>query len=165
METHLKEVAGKYPKYSSRLMHQLRRSPYDDPVDRYRLRRLMRQFNLLQPSRHKKYRTTKSNHPYPRYPNLVIGLMVGRPEQVWVCDITYIRLKREFVFLAVIMDVYTRAIRGWNLSRSLDGTLTLEALNQALQDQVPKIHHSDQGIHYVLQRHMFGIVTTACADQ
>ena len=70
---------------------------------------------------------------------------------VWVCDITYIRLFQEFIFLAVVMDVFTRSIRGWNLSRSLDISLTLEALLLALEDGVPEIHHSDQGIQYAAQ--------------
>jgi transposase InsO family protein len=155
LEEHLLAAAGEYPKYGSRrLMHQLRRAPYCDPIGRYRVRRLMRQFNLLQPARRKRFRTTNSNHPYPRYANLVKELVVTRPEQVWVCDITYIRLKQGFVFLAIVMDVYTRAVRGWNLSRSLDGSLTQQALNQALQDRVPEIHHSDQGIQYAAEAYV-----------
>lgn len=155
LAAHLLTAAGEYPKYGSRrLMHQLRRAPYHDPIGRYRVRRLMRQFNLLQPARRKRFRTTNSNHPYPRYPNLVEDLVVVRPEQVWVCDITYIRLKREFVFLAIVMDVYTRAVRGWNLSRSLDGSLTQQALDQALQDRVPEIHHSDQGVQYAAEAYV-----------
>ncbi len=145
----LKSVAGQFPRYGSRrLYHQLRRAPYHYAVGRYHVRRLMRDLGLLQPLRRKKYRTTNSQHPYPRDPNLTIGLDILRPDQVWVSDITYIRLAKYFVFLAVIMDVFTRAIRGWNLSLSLDVHLTLEALTQALEDHVPEIHHSDQGIQY-----------------
>jgi len=84
----------------------------------------------------------------------VEGLEIVRPEQVWVCDITYIRLKRELVILAVIMDVHTRAIRGWNLSCSLDGTLTLAVLNQALQDRVPEIYHSDRDIQFAAEAYV-----------
>jgi len=73
---------------------------------------------------------------------------VVRPDQVWVADITYIRLQRDFVYLAVIMDVFTRSIRGWQLGRSLEQELTLRALNQALQKRTPEIHHSDQGVQY-----------------
>jgi putative transposase len=62
-----------------------------------------------------KKRTTNSEHPYPRYPNLVVGLQVTHPDQVWVSDITYVRLGSGFVYLAVIMDVFTRSIRGWHL--------------------------------------------------
>jgi putative transposase len=73
---------------------------------------------------------------------------IVRPDQVWVSDITYIRLRDEFVYLAVIMDVFTRSIRGWHLERSLDQTLTLIALDRALAGHTPEIHHSDQGIQY-----------------
>ena len=72
-----------------------------------------------------------------------------RPEQVWVCDITYIRLGYGFVYLAVIMDVFTRGIRGWHLGRNLDHTLTLVTLQRALAKYAaPEIHHSDQGVQY-----------------
>lgn len=70
------------------------------------------------------------------------------PEQVWVSDITYVRLGCGFVYLAVIMDVFTRSIRGWQLSRSLEGSLALRALQKALAERKPEIHHSDQGVQY-----------------
>jgi putative transposase len=149
LEQDLKTVAGKFPRYGSRrLFRQLRRAPYDYSIGRFHTRRLMRQHNLLQKAKRKRYQTTNSDHPYPRYTNLVQDLEITHPDQVWVCDITYIRLFRGFVFLAVVMDVFTRSIRGWNLSSMLDGSLTLEALLQGLQDRVPEIHHSDQGIQY-----------------
>lgn len=149
LERDLKTVAGKYPRYGSRrLYHQLRRPPYSYPVGRFRIRRLMRQHNLLQKVRHRRFRTTNSEHPFRRYANLVQDLEINHPDQVWVCDITYIRLFQGFVFLAVVMDVFTRSIRGWNLSNALDGSLTLQALLQGLDDRVPEIHHSDQGIQY-----------------
>lgn len=145
----LQTVAGQFPRYGSRrLMHQLRRLPQPYRVGRFHVRRLMRQLGLLRPVRPRRYRTTNSNHAYPRFPNRVGGLMITDPDQVWVCDITYIRLGNGFVFLAVVMDVFTRAIRGWNLGPSLDVALTLEALQLALEDHVPQIHHSDQGIQY-----------------
>jgi transposase InsO family protein len=108
----------------------------------------MRKLGLLQPMKRRKCRTTNSDHPYPRYPNLVKGQEITSPEQVWVSDITYIRLGVGFVYLAIVMDVFTRAIRGWNLSKSLDQELTLVALRMGLYDRIPEIHHSDQGIHY-----------------
>ena len=89
-----------------------------------------------------------SEHAYPRFPNLVEGLEVTRPEQVWVADVTYIRLRKEFIYLAVIMDVFTRCIRGWHLSRSLEHELTVVALKRALEGGRPGIHHSDQGVQY-----------------
>ena len=149
LEQDLKTVAGQFPRYGSRrLFRQLRRAPYGYSLGRYRMRRLMREHNLLQKVKRKQYKTTNSEHPYPRYANLVQDLEITHPDQVWVCDITYIRLFQEFVFLAVVMDVFTRSIRGWNLSCSLDRSLTLEALLQSLEDHVPEIHHSDQGVQY-----------------
>ena len=94
-------------------------------------------------------RTTDSVHDFPRSPNLVEALEVVRPDQVWVSDITYIRLKKEFIYLAVLMDVFSRSIRGWNLGRSLEQELTLAALMRALGRGKPEIHHSDQGVQYV----------------
>ena len=79
----------------------------------------MREMGLQVKTRRKAQKTTDSAHDFPRYPNLVQGLMIVRPDQVWVSDITYIRLRREFVYLAVIMVVFTRCIRGWHLGRSL----------------------------------------------
>jgi transposase InsO family protein len=78
----------------------------------------------------------------------VQDLRVTHPDQVWVCDITFIHVLAEDVYLAVIMDVFTRAIRGWHLSRSLDHQLTLTALQRALRTHTPEIHHSDQGVQY-----------------
>jgi putative transposase len=149
LEADLGKVAGQYPTYGTRRMtYQLRRAPYHYPVGRKRIRRLMRQKDLLRPVKRRKCRTTDSDHPYPRYPNLVKDLEVTHPDQVWVCDLTYIRLGKGFVYLAIVMDVYTRAIRGWNLSQSLAQELTREALRMALADRVAQIHHSDQGVHY-----------------
>lgn len=155
LERDLKTVAGQFPRYGSRrLFRQLRRAPYGYSLGRYRIRRLMREHNLLQKVKRKEYRTTNSDHAYPRYANLVQDLEITHPDQVWVCDITYIRLSQEFVFLAVVMDVFTRSIRGWNLSRSLDRSLTLEALQQSLEDRVPEIHHSDQGVQYAANEYI-----------
>jgi transposase InsO family protein len=145
----LEVVLGEFPRYGTRrATHQLRRPPYSYQVNRKRVQRLMRQKGWLQPVKRYKYRTTNSDHPYPRYANLVKDLWITRPDQVWVADITYIRLREGFVFLAVVMDVCTRAIRGWCLSRSLDVTLSQRALEMGLAEHVPEIHHSDQGVQY-----------------
>lgn len=93
-------------------------------------------------------RTTNSQHAFPRYANLVKDLHIQRPEHVWVADITYIRLQKEFIYLAVLMDVFPRSIRGWHLSRNLDAGLMLAALERALVVGTPTIHHSDQGVQY-----------------
>jgi putative transposase len=148
----LEQEAGWHPTYGSRrLTQQLRRAPYGQRVNRKRVQRLMRERGLLRPVKRSVCHTTQSQHPYPRYPNLVQGLEIAQPEQVWVSDITYIRLGTGFVYLALIMDVFSRNIRAWNLSRRLDTSLTLTALHSALLKRQPRIHHSDQGIHYAAQ--------------
>jgi len=145
----LKEVAGQYVTYGTRRVRsQLRRSPYGYRLNRKRVQRIMRREGLLRPVKRRKCRTTNSDHPYPRYANLVKDLEITYPEQVWVCDITYIRLGQGFVYLAIVMDVFTRLIRGWQLSKMLDQELTIAALGMALNDHVPQIHHSDQGVQY-----------------
>lgn len=145
----LEEVSGQHVTYGTRRVRsQLRRPPYGYRINRKRVQRIMLQKGLLRPVKRRKSHTTDSNHPYPRYANLVKELKITRPEQVWVCDITYIRLGKGFVYLAIVMDVFTRAIRGWHLSKRLDQELTLEALHMALTDHVPDIHHSDQGVQY-----------------
>jgi transposase InsO family protein len=143
----LEAVAAEWPTYGwRRITAQLRRQGW--VVNHKRVRRLMREMGLQVKIKRKRRNTTNSEHDFPRYPNLVQGLDVVRPDQVWVSDITYIRLRREFVYLTVIMDVFTRGIRGWNLGRSLDQSLTLLALQRALAHHTPEIHHSDQGVQY-----------------
>lgn len=143
----LLELAGQYPTYGyRRLTALLKRIGWI--VNRKRVQRIMAEMGLQRPRKRRKARTTDSQHEFPRYPNLVADLETVRPDEVWVADITYVRLARDFVYLAVIMDVFTRAVRGWQLSRSLDRELTLTALRRALVDHVPAIHHSDQGWQY-----------------
>lgn len=143
----LHDLAAQYPTYGyRRLTALLRREGW--PVNHKRVQRLMTEMGLQRRVKRRQRRTTDSHHAFWRYPNLVAGLEVADPDQVWVADITYVALRDEFVYLAVIMDVYTRAIRGWHLSRSLDRELTLTALRHALVERLPHIHHSDQGVQY-----------------
>jgi transposase InsO family protein len=143
----IERLAGEWPTYGyRRITALLRREGY--AINHKRTQRLMREMGLQVRRKPRQTRTTNSQHDFPRYPNLVEGLAIVRPDQVWVADITYIRLGRGFVYLAVIMDVFTRAIRGWHLSRSLDRQLTIAALKQALRRGCPEIHHSDQGVQY-----------------
>jgi len=143
----LDRLASEWPTYGyRRLTEQLHREKW--VVNSKRVRRLMHLLELSRKLRRKKRRTTQSQHSFPRYPNLVQDLEVVHPDQVWVADITYIRLRTEFVYLAVIMDVFTRSIRGWQLGRTLEEELTVTALKKALADHVPEIHHSDQGVQY-----------------
>ena len=149
LENAIEEVTGKFPTYGTRrVSKQLGRQPHQMVVNRKRAQRIMRDKRLLVPQKRRKRRTTDSEHPYPRYLNLVKDLEITHPEHVWVSDITYIRLMHGFVYLAIIMDVFTRMIRGWCLSRTLDQELTLTALRGALATSAPDIHHSDQGVQY-----------------
>lgn len=149
VRTAIEQIVQTFPTYGSRrVAAQLRRPPYEMTVNRKRVQRLMAEMGLQKPAKRRKCRTTDSQHGYRRYPNRVQALSVTAPDQVWVSDITYIHLPRAFVYLAVIMDVFTRAIRGWQLSLSLDQQLTLDALDMALAAHVPDIHHSDQGSQY-----------------
>jgi putative transposase len=147
LKTALLDLAGEWPTYGYRRLTAMMRR-LDWPVNAKRVRRWMAELNLTgaPPTRGK--RTTNSDHPFPRYSNLVKDLEITRPDQVWVADITYIRLRREFVYLAVLMDVFTRNIRGWHLGRNLDQGLTLAALERALVVATPQVHHSDQGVQY-----------------
>jgi transposase InsO family protein len=151
LRAHIERIAGEWPTYGyRRVTAQLRREGRC-VVNSKRVRRLMGELGLAGHAPKRRCRTTTSDHPYPRYPNLVAGLVVTQPAAVWGADITYVRLRAEFVYLAVLMDVYTRAIRGWELSRQLDQalTLTLSALERALAaGHQPAVHHSDQGVQY-----------------
>jgi putative transposase len=143
----LRRLAGEWPTYGyRRLTAMLRRE--GQPVNSKRVRRLTAELGIHGQAPVRRKRTTDSNHAFPRYANLVKGLEVVRPDQVWVADITYVRLRHDFVYLAVIMDVVTRSIRGWRLSRSLGQELTLGALEMALRGGAPEPHHSDQGVRY-----------------
>jgi len=143
----LTRLAGEWPTYGyRRLTAMLRRE--GRVVNGKRVRRLMSELGLTGKAPGRRVRTTDSNHAFPRYTNLVADLAVERPDQVWVADITFVRLRSEFVYLAVLMDVFTRRIRGWELSRSLDQSLTLGALERALVRRRPEVHHSDQGVQY-----------------
>jgi len=147
LKTALLDLAGEWPTYGyRRLTAMMKRLGWR--VNAKRVRRWMDELNLAGAPPARKTRTTDSGHTFPRYPNLVKDLKIRRPEQVWVADITYIRLRDEFIYLAVVMDVFTRAIRGWHLGRDLDQGLTLAALERALVVAVPTIHHSDQGVQY-----------------
>ncbi len=149
LENDIQAVTGQNPSYGTRRVAQeLRRRPYGLRINRKRVQRIMREHHWLRKLKKKGLNTTHSDHPYPRYPNLVKELVVDGPDQVWVADITYIRLGQGFVYLAIVMDVYTRMVRGWKLSGALDLELSLAALRMALVERTPRIHHSDQGIHY-----------------
>ena len=147
----LERIAAQYPTYGSRRLvaQSKREAPELPPLGRKRVRRLMRELGLTVRRKKATKRTTNSAHEYPRFPNLVSGLAVTHPNQVWVCDLAYIKMgSGEFVYLAIVLDIFTRAIRGWGLSHGLGVELTLGALARALVHGTPEIHHSDQGLQY-----------------
>ena len=121
-------------------------------VNHKRVYRIMREDNLLCLRRRKfVVVTTDSHHDRPVYPNLARGMSPTGINQLWVADITYIRLEREFVYLAVILDAYSRRVIGWALDRTLEDELTMEALCMALEHRSPApglVHHSDRGVQY-----------------
>jgi len=120
-------------------------------VNHKRVLRIMREGELLCRLRRRRKRTTDSTHGLAVYPNLLKDHKATGLNQIWVADITYIRLPTEFVFLAVILDAYSRKVIGWELSRSLETSLTLTALERALRSRTVRpglIHHSDQGVQY-----------------
>ena len=120
-------------------------------VNRKRVLRWLREDNLLCLRQRAFVRTTDSRHNLTVYPNLTRNLVLSNINQLWVADITYIRLLRDFIYLAVLLDAFSRRCIGWAISRHLDTQLTLAALQMALHTRTIKlglIHHSDQGVQY-----------------
>lgn len=144
----LLELATRWPRYGyRRLTIEMRRAGF--AINPKKTRRLMNELGIKGQTPKRKVRTTWRNPCLPSYPNLVLNLQITWPNQVWVSDVTYIRLELDFIYLAIIMDVFTRLIRGWHLGRSLEQVLTLTALQKALHNHSPpQIHHSDQGVQY-----------------
>jgi len=111
----------------------------------------MRQESLLCQLKRRFVLTTDSAHGYRTYPNLLAGVALDRLDQAWVADITYVRLPTTFVYLACLLDAFSRRCIGWKLSRQIDTSLTLAALEMAIERRQPRrglIHHSDRGVQY-----------------
>jgi transposase InsO family protein len=120
-------------------------------VNSKKVRRLMREDNLLGWRKRKFVVSSDSEHGFTVYPNLAQNMVLSDLDQLWVADITYLRLVGEFVYLAVILDAYSRRAVGWALDRRLGRALTLSALEQAIQSRQPRpglVHHSDRGVQY-----------------
>jgi putative transposase len=120
-------------------------------VNHKRVLRLMREDNLLSLRRRRFVGTTDSEHRWRIYPNLARSMVITDINQLWVGDITYVRLQQEFVYLAVLLDVYSRRVIGWSLYRQLDSELAEMALEMALERRQPAaglVHHSDRGVQY-----------------
>ncbi len=154
IKTMIAALAAEHPTYGyRRITALLHRAGHK--VNNKRVRRMMGEMGLVGKSPKQRCRTTNSNHLLPRYPNQVEGRVVERPDPLWVGDITYVKLGCEFVYLAVLMDVFTRSIRGWQLARSMEVELTLVALKRAYSlwhsrkaRGRPEMHHRDQGVQY-----------------
>lgn len=150
LRNEIQHIALRWPAYGYRRVHaELVRQGWK--VNHKRILRLMRVDNLLCVRRRKFILTTDSRHGLPIYPNLVKGLVLSRTDQLWLADITYIRLQLEFIYLAVLLDAFSRRCIGWALQRTLEAALALEALRMALRQRRPKpglVHHSDRGVQY-----------------
>jgi len=146
----MQRIALEFPSYGwPRMTEELKRRGW--AANHKRVYRLMREDNLLCLRRRKFVATTDSAHRLPVYPNLAGALTLTGLDQLWVADITYLRLRAEFVYLAVILDAYSRRVIGWALDRTLEDALTLRALRMALDQRRPApglVHHSDRGVQY-----------------
>jgi transposase InsO family protein len=146
----LRRIARAIPSYGRpRLTRELRRRGWT--VNAKRVHRWMRADDLLCPRRRNFQVTTHSAHALPIYPNRARWMHLTGLNQLWVADITYIRLQEEFVYLAVVLDAFSRRVIGWALERTMQDTLTLAALRHALQQRRPApglVHHSDRGVQY-----------------
>jgi putative transposase len=146
----IQKIALEWPAYGSRrITRELRRRKWT--VNRKRVQRRMREDNLLCLRKRKFVVTTDSDHSLRVYPNLARRLTLNGIDQLWRADITYVRLEVEFVYLAVILDAYSRRVIGWELDSTLEDSLTLAALRMALSRRTvtPElVHHSDRGVQY-----------------
>ena len=146
----IEAICLEFPRYGyRRVTHQLKHEGWQ--VNHKRVLRLMRESDLLCRVRRKWVRTTDSRHRFSRYRNLIKGMVINRLNQVWLADITYIRIGTGFVYLAAILDAFSRRVIGYALSTWLDTALTLEALRMAVGERKPSpgvIHHADQGVQY-----------------
>jgi putative transposase len=146
----LQRIALEFPSYGwPRMTVELKRRGW--AVNHKRVYRLMREDNLLRLRKRKFVVTTDSDHGLPVYPHLARRMTLTGLDQLWVADLTYIRLELEFVYLAVILDAFSRRVIGWALDPRLDTELTLQALRRALGRRRPApglVHHSDRGVQY-----------------
>lgn len=146
----IQRIALEWPSYGwRRIRKELNKIGWK--VNHKLVRRIMREDNLLCLRRRRFVVTTDSNHALPVYRNLAKAMELTGIDQLWVADITYIRLETEFVYLAVVLDAYSRRVVGWALDRTLEARLAVEALQMAIRQRSPKpglVHHSDRGVQY-----------------
>jgi putative transposase len=150
LRNEIQRIALEFPCYGRpRITAELRRRGWK--VNHKRVARIMREDNLLCLRRKKFVSTTESNHGLKVYPNLAGEMELTGIDQLWIADITYIRLETEFVYLAVVLDAYSRKVIGWSLDRTLEDDLAIAALQMAFRRRSPAegfTHHSDRGVQY-----------------
>ena len=157
LREHIERLQQDFPGYGyRRLGHQLRREGM--VVNNKKIRRVQRKYRLF-PIRWRGFKiaTTDSNHNHKVYPNLLAEKILTGINQAWVADITYIRILHGFVFLAAILDRYSRKVIGWAISQRIDAELCVAALKIALEQRQPPpgcIHHSDRGVQYACQEYI-----------
>ena len=121
-----------------------------------RAMRIMREQGLTVRPRRRFVATTNSDHAGPIFPNLAKGLTLNGPNELWVCDLTYIAIARGFAYLAVVLDAWSRRVVGYALGRAIDTRLTVAALQAAIESRRPAagcIHHSDRGAQYAAEQY------------
>ena len=152
LKNRIREIAMEFAGYGYRRMtEELQNRGFE--VNRKRVLRLMRQDNLLCKKKRFEPVTTDSSHGLPVYPNLLKGAKITGLNQVWASDITYIQLLHEHIYLAVVLDLYSRKCIGWELSRNINSQLAMNALDRAIENRWSEsaqglVHHSDQGVQY-----------------
>lgn len=147
----IEQVRAEFPRtgYRMLLQHLKRRGV---TIGETKIRRIIKKFDLQFKHKKKFIATTDSNHDCLVHPNLIQGMTIDNINQVWTSDITYIRIANGFVYLAVILDLYSRKIIGYAISKKIDGRLAIDALDMAIKRRSPPngvIHHSDRGVQYL----------------
>ena len=149
-------VQTTHPKSGYRTMrHYLKRAGIR--VGERKLRRVMKKYDLQAKIKRAFVNTTDSSHSHRVYPNLLPGRTVMGLDEVWTADLTYIRIGSGFVYLAIILDLYSRRVIGWHVSKRIDGDLAVAALRMAIAMRKPKpgcIHHSDRGVQYLCNEYV-----------
>jgi len=149
----IEAICLEFPRYGyRRVTQQLKRDGLG--VNHKKVLRIMKESDLLCRVRRRRVKTTNSRHRFLRYPNLIKAMVISNLNQVWLSDITYIRIQTGFVYLATILDAFSRKVIGYAISTTLDTALTLQALKMAIARRPPGpgvIHHSDQGVQYALR--------------
>lgn len=156
----IEQIALEFPCYGyRRITKQLNRDGII--ANHKRVLRIMRESSLLVVAKKKWVKTTDSNHSYPIYPNLAKDIILSGINQLWIADITYIRILLGFVYLAVILDAFSRKALGWCISKSLESSFAINALHMAIYKRQPQkgvIHHSDQGVQYASNDYTEGLI-------